>query len=212
MKFTPHIIGKIGFYSLAILALLVFAPTARGQRPSAPPGPIRPAEEMRPASLEERRFRMMEIEREAAQPRTEEQQKLALTQIAEDYREIQVINNRMLSASIPSATPNFLMIARTLGDIRKRATRLKDNLRLAKLKEKKPAIEKYKPAQTTPELKAQLLALDESIMRLIKNPVFKNPEVINVEAAAKAQGDLDHIIATSELISKDAERLKKSAP
>jgi hypothetical protein len=212
MKCSPQrLIGEITF-SVAILTLLLSAATARAQtlnRPPTDPG-TRPREEARPASIEERQFRMMEMEKEAARPRSEEEQKLALAQVAEDYREIQVINNKMMGASIPSAAPNFQMIARTLDQIRKRAIRLKDNLRLAELKEK-PATEKFKPAQTTPELKSHLLALDNSIMRLVKNPIFKNPDVVNVDEAAKARGELEFIIVTSPLISKDAERLNKSA-
>jgi hypothetical protein len=197
---------------LAILSLLLLAPTIRAQRnPSGPPPPIRPAEEMRPAPISERQFKMMEMEREAAQPRTEEQQKLALMQIAQDYREIQVINNKMMGTSMPSAAPNFLAVARSLDEIRKRAIRLKDNLRLAEAKEKTPAKDKHKPVQNTAELKSQLLILDDSIMKLVMSPIFKNPEVVNVDEGAKARGQLEYIIVTSQLISKDAERLNKSA-
>ena len=212
MKASPKRCIGVFTLSVAIFCLLLSAATARAQsvnRPPTAPGPIKPPEETRPASIEERQFRMMEMEREAAQPRSEAEQKLALAQIAEDYREIQVNNNKMMSTSIPSATPNFAAIARTLDEIRKRASRLRNNLRLAELKEK-PATEKYKPAQTAPELKSQLLVLDNSIMRLVMSPIFKNPVVVNVDEAAKARGELEFIIATSQLISKDADRLNKS--
>lgn len=212
MKISPkRFIGEITF-GVVILTLLLSAATAQTlNRPPTAPG-TKTREEARPASIEERQFRMMEMEKKAPRPRSDEEQKLALAQIAEDYREIQVINNKMMSTSIPSAAPSFQMIARTLDEIRKRATRLKANLRLAELKEKNPAKEKYKPVQTTPQLKSHLLALDDSIMRLVKNPIFKNPEVINIEDSAKAHGALEFIIVTSQLIRKDAERLKKSVP
>lgn len=195
---------------VAVLSLFLFACSATAQRNPAPPGPIRPAEEMRPAPLSERQFKMMEMEREAAQPRTEEQQKIALMQIAQDYRELQVINNKMMAASIPSAQPNFVAVAKSLEEIRKRAVRLKDNLRLAESKEKNDLKAKYKPVDNTAGLKSQLLILDESIMRVVKSPIFKNPEVVDVGEAAKARAELEFIIATSQLIGKDAERLHKS--
>ncbi|HEY5883404.1 MAG TPA: hypothetical protein VIT88_01885 [Pyrinomonadaceae bacterium] len=212
MKSTPNRFVGVIPSCLLVLGLLLLAPAINAQRnPAPPPAPIRPAEEMRPAPLSERQFIMMEMERRAAEPRTEEQQRLALAQIAQDYREIQVVNNKMMSVSIPSAAPNFMTIAKSLEEIRKRAGRLKENLRLAESKGKSPTKTKYKQVETTAELKSQLLILDESIMRLVKNPIFKNPDVVDVNEAAKARGELEFIIVTSQLIGKDADRLNKSA-
>ena len=195
---------------MAILGLLVLATSTHAQRPTTAPEPLRPPEEMRPDSLETRRFKMMEMERQVKEPISEEEQKLALTQIAQDYRELQIINNKMMSTSMPAPEPNFLSISRTLEEIRKRAARLKDNLRLADPQEKSDP-SKYKPAQNTKEFKTHLLALDDSIMRLVKNPIFKEPDVVKLDEAAKARGELEFIIVTSQLIRKDADRLHKSA-
>lgn len=196
--------------AMAILGLVVLATSTQAQRPTTAPEPLRPPEEMRPDSLETRRFKMMEMERQVKEPRSEAEEQLSLAQIAQDYREIQVINNKMMGTSMPAEEPNFLTIARTLEEIRKRAARLKDNLRLADPQEK-PDPGKYKPAQNTKEFKIHLLALDDSIMRLVKNPIFKNPDVVNLDESAKARGDLEFIIVTSQLIRKDADRLHKSA-
>ena len=193
--------------AIAILGLLVLAANAQAQRT---PGPFRQPEETRPASIEERQMKMMEMERAAKEPSAEAEQKLALAQIAQDYREIQIINNKMMSTSMSTAEPNFLTIGRTLEQIQKRAARLKGNLRLAESKEK-PEANLYKPAQNTKEFKTHLLALDDSIMRLVKNPVFKEPDVVNVNESAKARGELEFIIVTSQLIRKDADRLNKAA-
>lgn len=217
MTTTPKTFISLFTPGLAVLCLLLWAATISAQRsapaprPPAQPGPIVPAGEMRPAPLSERQFIMMEMERQAAEPRTEEQQRIALVQVAQDYRELQVINNKMMATSIPSAAPNFVSITRSLEEIRKRAGRLKDNLRLADPKDKTPPTAKYKQVENTAELKSQLLVLDESIMRLVKSPLFKNPEVVDVGEAAKARGELEFIIATSQLIGKDADRLHKSA-
>lgn len=196
--------------AITILGLLLLAANAQAQRTPNAPGPVRPREETRPASIEERQWKMMEMEREAKEPRWEVEQKLALAQIAQDYREIQIINNKMMGTSMPVAKPNFLTIARTLEEIQKRAARLKENLRLAESKEK-PEADRYKPAQNTKEFKTHLLALDDSIMRLVKNPLFREPDVVNVDESAKARGELEFIIVTSQLIRKDANRLNKAA-
>ena len=195
--------------AIAILGLFVLATSTHAQRPTTAPEPLRPPEEMRPDSLETRRFKMMEMERQVKEPISEEEQKLALTQIAQDYREIQIINNKMMATSMPAAEPNFVTIGRSLEDIRKRTIRLKNNLRLADPQEN-PGSSKYKPAQNTKEFKTRLLALDESIMRLVKNPIFKQPDVVNLDESAKARRELEFIIVTSQLIRNDADRLLKS--
>lgn len=209
MTITSRTIRKLNL-AIGLLGLLVLATNTQAQRPTTAPEPIRPPEEMRPDSLETRRFKMMEMERQAKEPISEEEQKLALTQIAQDYREIQIINNKMMGTSMPAAEPNFLTIARSLEDIRKRTIRLKDNLRLADPQEKLD-LSKYKPAQNIKEFKTQLLTLDDSIMRLVKNPIFKQPDVVNLDESAKARRELEFIIITSQLIRNDADRLHKSA-
>ena len=162
-------------------------------------------------SIRERQFKILEMEREAAKPRTTEEEKLALAQIAEDYERIQIINNKMMSKTMPAAAPDYASIADTTAEIRKRASRLRDNLRLpqaASEEATKPPLPRQ--AVDAARMKAALLSLDGSIMSFIKNPIFKNPGVVEVEHAARAKRDLDTIIEFSQLIRKDAERLSKS--
>lgn len=152
------------------------------------------------------------MEREAARPRTSEEEKLALTQIAEDYQRIQLINNRMMSGAMSRPVPNFKDIAEATAEIGRRANRLKDNLRL-------PAPEKSESAKAilplrvndAAQMKAALLDLDRSIMSFIKNPIFKNTGVVDLEEATKASCDLVTIINSSQLLSKEARKLSKSA-
>jgi len=195
---------------LVLVMQLLLAPPGNAQTgnpaPPAPAGPTTPP----PASIRERQFKMLEMEREAAKPRTPEEETLALAQIAEDYKRIQVINNKMMSTTMPAAAPNYASIADTTAEIRKRASRLRDNLRLpqgASEKVMKPP--EYKQAVDAARMKAALLSLDGSIMRFINNPIFKNTGVVEVEQAARARRDLDTIIEFSRLIKKDAERLSK---
>jgi hypothetical protein len=203
-------IGLAMFVSLAFTVPAFAQSGNRNQSPSAPGSP-RPGDPLRPPSIRERQFKMMEIEREAAQPPTPREEKLALAQISEDYREIQVINNKMLSGAIPAKQLEYSGIVQTLNEIRKRATRLKENLGFPELDLKASAKEKYKPAQNPDELKANLLTLDGAIMRFVESPIFRTPTVIDLKQAAKTREEVEFIIATSQLISKDAERLNRDA-
>jgi hypothetical protein len=150
------------------------------------------------------------MEREAARPRTTEEEKLALAQIAEDYQRIQLINNRMMSGAMSRPVPNFKDIAETTAEIRRRANRMRDNLRLP-APQKSESVKATLPLQVNDaaQMKAALLDLDRSIMSFIKNQIFKNTSVVDLEEASKASRNLVTIIESSQLLSKEARKLSK---
>ncbi len=164
-----------------------------------------------PASIRERETSMRSAEIAAARkPVPPEQARLALAQIGEDYRHIQVINNQMLKAAASKGALDYKNISETTREIGKRAARLKSNLVL-------PAPEgpskrwAYGRARDGAQVKAALIRLDDLIMRFIMSPFFRNRDVVDARAGAKASGDLDEIIELSRLISEDAARLGKGA-
>jgi hypothetical protein len=190
---------------LLILALPTKAQTGRGTAPS--PGP-KTSEALRLPSVRERQLKMDEIEREAARPRTKEEERLALSQIAEDFKRIQILNNKMMSTTMTAATPDYENVANTTAEIRKRANRIRNNLSLPNaVSEETEKKQGHKPLVDAAGMKAALLSLDSSVMSFIENPIFQNPNVMDVKQAAKAGRDLETIIESSGLINKDAERL-----
>lgn len=200
----------------AMVVLMVPCSTAgqSGNRNQAPPvaGSPKPGDELRPAGIRERQFRMMEMEREMAQPpRSAEDSKIAEAQIAQDYKQLQLINNKMMSDAIPAAAPDYARIAQALSEIKKRALRLKDNLGIAHLDIGDLRNGKHRPALNAADIKAHLFSLDNYIMSFVENSIFKNPDVVNVEEATKARRDLELIILNSQHIGKDAEQLNKSS-
>ncbi|HEV7744069.1 MAG TPA: hypothetical protein VGO56_03640 [Pyrinomonadaceae bacterium] len=205
---------------LAATISLLIAPAISAQTSGASPsGTARPSptggsvpEMARQPSIRERQMKITEMERAAAKVRTPEQEKLALAQISEDYEKIQVVNNKMMAATMPAASPDYGRVAEVTAEIKLRANRMKENLRLLKPdprdSEKSPS---YKKSQDAATLKANLLALDGSIMSFVKSPIFMNPAVVDVEQAAKASRELETVIEFSSLINKDAQKLKKLA-
>jgi hypothetical protein len=163
----------------------------------------------RQPSINERQLMMDVMAREAKRPRRpSEMERMALTQIAEDFKRIQILNNKMLSAVLKSSTPDYASIAGTTAEIRKRASRLINNLNLPKgVSETTVKRPEHKPTLDAADMKAALLSLDGTIMNFVENQIFQNPNVIDVEQAAKARRDVEIIIESSRLISKDAERL-----
>jgi hypothetical protein len=183
-------------------------PASGKVRPSPTGGTV--PEMPRLPSIRERQLKILEMEREAARARTPEEEKLALTEIAEDYEKIQVINNKMMGATMRAAVPDYARIAEVTSEIGRRANRMKENMRLPKaLPNQNDEKASYKKPHDVSGMKANLLVLDASIMSFIKNPVFKNPDVLDVEQASKASRDLESVIELSNLINKDAQRLNK---
>lgn len=198
--------------AIALFALTpsVCAQTTNPRSPNTPyPGmPTRPT--VRQPSVREREFIIRSLETEAGKPKMTEEAKLTLSQIARDYSQIQEINNAMLSATIPAPEPNYSKIADSTDEIKGCASRLKDNLGLANVG-KESAKRKRRSASNADDVKADLLSLDKLIMSFVQNPIFNKLDVLNVEHATKARSDLEAIMELSQSITKDAQRLKKSA-
>jgi len=183
-------------------------PIARPPSAVTPAGGARTTETTSPPSILERQYLMRAMEIEAGKPRSREEKRLALTQIAEDYARIQVINNKMMSAVMSAKVPDYEKIADTTSEIGKRASRIKVNLPLPDEGETgKPAA--YKSVVDPAGMKASLLLLDARIMSFINNPIFQNTSVVEVGEAARAKRDLDTIVEFSKRIGRDAKKLSK---
>ena len=185
---------------------------AAGPKPEHAPLPPTPNPIPRAPSVRERQLTMDEMRREmerGAPPRKSEE--LRLSEIAEDYRDLQQVNNKMMSATMRAPAPDYELINKSAADIRRRAERLRENLVLPAPEaeeEKKP---EPKPAEDAAGMKAALLALDRSIMSFVRSPLFKNTDVLDAEVAAQAARDLADVIERSRRAAKDAERLGRKA-
>lgn len=204
-----------------LLSLALFAPSAASAqgpgtvRPSEahhPPAAVQPDPIPHPPSVRERQMIMEEMSRELGKgPAPRKSEELRMSEIAEDYRDLQQVNNKMMASAMRTAAPDYKTVAGSLADIRRRAERLRENLALPTpaeaQDEKRP---EPKPFEDAAGMKAALLALDRSIMSFVRSPLFKNTDVLDAEAAARAARDLADVIERSRLASKDAERLAKN--
>lgn len=209
--YHPIALASIIFFS-AFLPSLLFPTYAKGQtsgRQTSPqaPGPPRAPAPSRIPSIRERQRIMLEMEREAAEPRAALVDELALAEIAQDFERIQVVNNWLLSTTIPAPVLDHESITKSLGSIRTSANRLKANLALGDVPQEKTK-SKRRNANDADSVKANLLSLDRYITSFVGNQIFKNPDVVNVGLANKARQDLARIIELSEFITKDVERIK----
>jgi hypothetical protein len=200
--------GLVGVVCLMTLA----AGTARAQQtvPSGPPPPGQrdPFGEVRERQQREAQLRSAEM-LGAVKSKDQRVAAAAAEQLKEDFRNIQILRNKLVRHLQSEKPLDYKFIASEAGEINRRAARLKTHL----LRETSTG--DRKEAETPVEIgdeqmKDALVTMCKRIDSFTESPVFKVPEVVNVEQSAKANRDLRHIILLSGGIRRTAERLNKS--
>ena len=198
---------RLQFVLGASFSLILFS-SAGAQTPGPPAGGSDRNLRDSASDLKIRSNEMERLKRDAEKPESRTNPTPNFVEIKEDFERMQVVNSEV-QVSGSSATPNYELISKGVEEISKRATRLKGNL-FPSQSAKKP--KEVKLATPQPELKALLIALDNSIVRFTKSPMFQNVKLVDSEDSKKAQEDLEKIIKLSSVITIEADRLKTSAP
>lgn len=133
----------------------------------------------------------------------------AAEQVKQDFKRIQVLRNELARHLTSEHRLDYKSIANTAGELNKRANRLKTHLAPQTLggQEAKP----HSQIELEGELiRAALITLCQRIDSFTGNPIFKVLDVVDVEQATKAGGDLQGIIRLSARIKDGAERMNKT--
>lgn len=133
---------------------------------------------------------------------------IVLKQLREDFRDLQGLNNRMMSAAWARETLDYTFVSDMVSRIKGKATRLKSNLNLPE----SGKIEKNRLDQNIAnanDFRAALLILDRTIMSFISNPLFQKPNTIEINQAMHAREDLESIIELTANLKRIALRLGK---
>jgi hypothetical protein len=146
----------------------------------------------------------------AGEPAERDRARILLDQIKDDFAKIQTIHNEMMNVSTQGKPLDYRYISEVTAEIRKRASRLKTNLKLPASDSPEKG-RKYRGASDEAQLKAALFQLDDLMMSFVGNPLFQQAQIVDVKLAARAQLALRGVIEFSQGISKDAERLSKTA-
>lgn len=131
-------------------------------------------------------------------------------QINEDFKRIQVIHNEIVRMLQSDKGLNYDRLADLTDDMKKRSTRLRQNLAL-------PEPEKSEEQPTHSEtiddshMQKTIVALHDLIVSFVANPIFKNLGVVDAKVVNDAGANLDQIIDVSEEIKREAKILGKSA-
>ena len=130
-----------------------------------------------------------------------------IAQVNQDFERIQVARNGIVRAAASGNSLDYKFISEVTGEIKKRASRLEDNLAL-------PEPDGDKKSKTEidfdeMEMKTALSMLCDRIESFVKSPIFETPGVLDVQHSTKASSDLESILKLSASVRKSAERLKK---
>jgi hypothetical protein len=198
-------------FPIAVVAYITLSATTLQAQHGAPgpgappPNPLGMSD--RDLNILEREAQLTMIEKDRRRA-VKNDPRLSLTQIKEDFRRLQVLNNEVMRAVSSRDQLDYKYISESAREIKKRAARLKINLVFPEA----GSDEKPRTGQDaeTPEIKSALAALDGLIARFVTNPVFKEVGVVDTRLGVKAGRDLDEIIELSDKVRKNAERMSKT--
>jgi hypothetical protein len=145
-------------------------------------------------------------------PTDERAVKIAVKQLNEDFKRIQVIRNDVAHALVGGGTLDYARISDEVAELKKRAQRMQTYLALQRapsaLEEKGQADE---AELDEGHMKNALVRLCRRIDSFVANPKFKSPGVVDVEGTAKAGRDLQEIITLSNAVRSNAGRLSQGS-
>jgi hypothetical protein len=210
-------LSAVGF-AAAVCALGLAAAPARAQRGPVsgppPPGNRDPFAESRERRQREAQLRSVGMA--AGAPRKSESRgsEAAAEQMREDFRRIQILRNNVVRHLQSEKPLDYKFIASETEEINRRAARLKTHLVREPDEGEKGGAgkdEREKHAELGDgEVQGALVRMCKRIDSFTENPMFKVPEVVDLEQTAKAGRDLRDIIQLSGGIRRAAERQQKA--
>jgi hypothetical protein len=139
----------------------------------------------------------------------EQQARILLTALKDDFRQLQMINNDLMQRTLvdvrkdPEAISSKEIRSR-LGEIHKRADRLRTNLRLPDVEP--PRVEITQMLVSDQDLSKGLLSLDQAVMKFVENPIFQRPGILDTQQSMSAAEDLGRILRITEVLRKLAKQ------
>ena len=137
--------------------------------------------------------------------------KAAAEQLNEDFKRIQVIRNDIAHALKVEGVLDYKRVSGQAAEVRKRALRMQTYLALRDKGADEHGVGAGRDVGGEGGVKDSLVRLCKRIDSFVANPRFTSPDVVNVDATARAKRDLFEIIALSGEIKSNAERLNQKS-
>ena len=182
----------------------------QGTPMTAPSGPHIDPEAARIRDEQRREMQLRNVEAAAAGRPDERSVKAAAEQLNQDFKRIQVIRNDIAHALKVEGVLDYRRVSGQAAEVRKRALRMQTYLAL-RGKEEEGKERAGQPAYDEEWMKAALVSLCKRIDSFVANPRFTSPDVVNVDATARAGRDLQEIIALSGAVRGGAEKMTQKS-
>ena len=130
-------------------------------------------------------------------------------QIDEDFKRIQEIHNELVRMIQPDKVLNYGRLAELTDDMKKRSSRLRENLALPEPEVTQSQHTHNKPVDEG-DVKENIFVLHDVVVSFVANPIFKNLGVVDARVIASAREGLQEIIRVSEEIKRETRILSKS--
>jgi hypothetical protein len=199
---------RLGIYAApaaAAFALILCTPSAlRAQT-------TRAEREARRTDMQMRQWALRDLEKLKDEPPGRKRDtRPVYTDVEQDFEQLQLVNYTLAGAAAKGIALDYELIKKHAAEVSKRASRLKTYLSLPEVEGPKTQ-GKAVDMQTPEGLRSAVASLDALVNSFAWNPVFRQPNVVDLEQSSKASRDLAGIIALSEQIRKNAAESFKSA-
>jgi hypothetical protein len=195
---------------LSSLTVICVAELTNAQRRGPGSGAPSPAIRERNRTMDEYDRALNRMRNDAKARAMRDQRRNLFPQIDEDFQRIQVIHNEIVRMFQPDKTPNYDRLAELTDDMKKRTSRLRENLFLPE-----PDKTKEKPAHSGAidenHVKDNVVALHDLIVSFVANPLFKNLGVVDATVIESASENLENIIDISDEIKRESRILGRTA-
>lgn len=191
--------------TLTALALILLSPSASNAQVT------RSEREARRVDMQMRQWALRDLERlKNERPSKARDTRPAYTDVEQDFEQLQLVNYSLAGAAGHGVALDYELIRKQAEEVRKRASRLKVYLSLPKVEEEQAQV-KGLDVQTPEGLRSAVASLDALVNAFAWNPVFRKPDVVDLEQSSKASRDLACVISLSELIRRRAAELAKGS-
>ncbi|HEY0763543.1 MAG TPA: hypothetical protein VGD61_14320 [Pyrinomonadaceae bacterium] len=190
-------------FLLITLTLLFIAVPVFSQGGPPPIDKGRNADRIRQQDMSSREYQLRNFGKEPDAPKDRRQIEALMQQTEEDFTRILTLHNEIARAIDSKNAIDYHFVSEATTEIKKRGLRVQSTLVLKLTSDDAPVTVKVEP-----ELKDSLIKLCKEIRAFVTNPIIENPNTIDAQQLVRAKHDLESFIQLSELIKKDADRLK----
>lgn len=190
-------------FLLLLLSLFSFTHTARSQTAPNPPG----------AAVREGHRAMDDYDRDLNRMKNDartnrERRQNMFPQINDDFQRVQVIHNELVRMLQSDKGLDYGRVADLSGDLKKRVTRLRENLALPQAEQSTQPL-KRPDVLDDQQVRKDIVALHDLVVSFVGSPLFKNLGVIDSRVMDQATNNLNDIIDLSDEMKRAAKVLDR---